>query len=181
MAGITLCRKELHSGVYALETKSPAPIYFLAAAVVAETRGDALIVDGCNRADPYPLVDVCKRMDLDPVPVLNKVHVSRAFTAHQFESIIRSGVSRMARVADVRCLGVMGPAALFRDENLDEYESKAMLGRCIRDLFRLSRERELVTLVVDKPLHSHLKRKAEVLEFPSSQKDLEHFRSEAVA
>ena len=49
---------------------------------------DAIFVDGGNNFDPYSISDNSVEHGLDPEKVLERLHVSRAFTHHQLASII---------------------------------------------------------------------------------------------
>jgi RecA/RadA recombinase len=49
---------------------------------------DAIFVDGGNNFDPYSISDNSVEQGLDPEKVLERLHISRAFTHHQLASII---------------------------------------------------------------------------------------------
>ena len=147
------------SRLYIVNTKSAIPIYTMALQVIDATGGDVVIVDGGNRANPYPLVSLCKERGIDHELVLDHVHVSRAFTAYQLESIIIESIPRILRIADVKAILVMRPGAMFRDDQLDEFEARCMFARCMRTLERLARENDLYLLVSDRPLGPHLLRR----------------------
>ena len=151
-----ICSSKLH----AVETKSPVPIYVMLAMSVDLTGRDAILIDGGNRANPYPLVSVCKQLGIDHEYILDRVHVSRAFTAHQLEAIICREADRVQRVTGAVAVGVIRPSALFGDDQLGDFEARCMLGRCVRALGTLAREQDMFAMVVDRPLPSAVRRRA---------------------
>ncbi len=47
-----------------------------------------IFVDGGNMFDPYAIAEIASGYGLDPKDALEKIHISRAFTAYQLSSLI---------------------------------------------------------------------------------------------
>ncbi|MBI4714566.1 MAG: hypothetical protein HY760_01230 [Nitrospirae bacterium] len=58
------------------------------AASVLVTEGRVFWVDGGNAFDPYRLTEAAKRLGIDPHPLLRRLFVARAFTAHQLGAMV---------------------------------------------------------------------------------------------
>jgi len=182
MKELTLYGTPLERGIlYVMETASALPVYAAAAFTVGLLGRDAVLIDGGNRADPYSLVSISKQHGLDHRLVLQHTHVSRAFTAYQFESIV-NGLERFLRLTDAGFVGLLLPGRIFFDGQMDPSESRFMLGRCIRSVQSLARRREIFALAVDMPLPPALSRAAR-LHFSRNreQTELEWWSGEVAA
>jgi len=96
-----------------------------------------LYVDGANAFDPYILSRLAKDAGQPPKAILQRLHLSRAFTCHQLETLI---VERLpSAIARYRpgLVVVSGWSHLFHDENVPAREAFRILqhtGRRLRSL-----------------------------------------------
>jgi len=134
-------------------------IYEMAVRCFLEMGRPAVLVDGGCQADPYEVAAIAKRLDrerregmtgsdrarrVNEDDVLRNIHVARAFTAHQLEALIVSRLEPMLNRVRPAFVGVLSLDALFRDDELDIYESRVMQVRCVRTLRRLAREHNVL-------------------------------------
>jgi hypothetical protein len=146
-------------------------IYEMAVRCFLELGRPAVLVDGGCQADPYEVAAIAKRLGremaeggdgnggttgkasrrrrVDEDDVLRNIHVARAFTAHQLEALIVSRLEPMLNRVRPAFVGVLSLDALFRDDELDIYESRVMQVRCVRTLRRLAREHNLLAAATE--------------------------------
>jgi len=96
-----------------------------------------LYVDGANTFDPYILSRLAKDAGQPPKAILQRLHLSRAFTCHQLETLIAERLpSAIARYRPGLVV-VSGWSHLFHDENVPAREAFRILqhtGRRLRSL-----------------------------------------------
>lgn len=111
---------------------------FLLAAVTAE-EGTVSLRDGANRFAPYTIVAVGRRWGLAGDPLLERIRLARAFTAHQMVTLLETWMDEEAGTAVPADLFVAGdPALLFAsEEEVQPYERAALLPHVARCLARL--------------------------------------------
>ena len=108
----------------------------------------AVFIDGGNSFNPYEVSDVARRHGLDPKAVLERVIISRAFTAHQLTSLIIDGLSyaidkyaaKLALISDIT-----GP---YLDADVPEKEARDVFSKLTLFLSRLSAERKAIIVAV---------------------------------
>ena len=61
-------------------------------ALAASAGCEVRYVDGGHRVNPFSMASVLRARRVDPGPALERVHIARAFTAYQMDTIIRSGL-----------------------------------------------------------------------------------------
>lgn len=127
----------LRGKVLVLKGAPPSVVYTMAVRCVLDTDRTVILVDGGCQVDPYRVAGVakalgCARKDIDGL--LRKILVSRAFTAHQLESLVSERLEPQVRRSRAAFAGVLDLDALFLDEQLDSYEGRIMKARCLRRL-----------------------------------------------
>jgi|SRR3972149_633090 len=80
---------------------------------------DALFIDCHNSIDPYKLARITKSYRKDPKDILSRIHVSRAFTEYQMESITYSLQDAINRW-NIGLLTISYMTSLFEDKRLFE-------------------------------------------------------------
>jgi hypothetical protein len=106
-------------------------------AVLSAHRGDSTYyIDGGHRADPFAMARVLRMQRQDPRPVLEKVHIARAFTAYQMDSLIRESLSELPSPPDLLIVSAID--SLFSDPEVDIKEAKGMLANCMAALKRMT-------------------------------------------
>ena len=103
-----------------------------------------LVVDGANAFDPYLIGRLARLLHRSPQWLLERIRVSRVFTAYQLEALLEE---RLPRVAAAGGPGAAtgGPSALFLsgpldtllDENLHRREAVRVFRRVLAALDRL--------------------------------------------
>lgn len=85
------------------------------------------VVDGANRFDAYGLARMAQIDGSDPLDVLNRVFLSRVFTAFQMDGLLTRGVEPFISEAKTKVLIVLGLLHTFYDEQISVREAEKSL------------------------------------------------------
>lgn len=115
----------------------------LALRTVGEDR-TLLVVDGANVFDPYLVGHLARRLHRSPRWLLERIRVSRVFTAYQLEALLEERLPRIAAAGGPNA-AAGGPGALLLsglldvllDENLPRGEAVRVFRRVLAALDRL--------------------------------------------
>ena len=127
-------------------------VYMAMAEALRDPEARVVFVDGGNRMNPYALVRLCKRFRLDPDRCLERVLVSRAFTAYQMSSIIEDSLE--PQLSDGALLIVSQLQALYQDKDVWYREAEVLVKRASEHVRALTERHGTVTLVTDVPHQS---------------------------
>jgi hypothetical protein len=108
--------------------------------------GTALYVDGGNSIDPYAISAYARRLGMDSRKTLEKILVSRAFTAYQFETIIHERLSPIVKGGELLVVSCI-PDLFFE---VGRAEGGAMLSHCLDSLASITREKGLITVLTQR-------------------------------
>ncbi len=97
-----------------------------------------LYLDGANAFDPYIPSRMAREAGLDPRPVLDRLFVSRAFTCHQFETLLADRLEAAIRRYRPGLLVISGWGHLFHDENVPLREAMRLLESTVGAARRLA-------------------------------------------
>ncbi len=105
-----------------------------------------LFLDGDNRFNPYPLVDLAKEIGHDPNTFLSSLFVSRAFTCHQMGSLVLNQLQSGITAHHPRLVILCAPLETFYDESVPLIEAKNLLLHIVTALSQLAPDRIFVIL-----------------------------------
>ncbi len=88
-------------------------------------KGPVRVIDGGNHFDAYRLARALRWQGIDPVPVLEGVAISRAFTCHQVSCSLAQEFSPAAPLI------VLDLLATFQDENVPLHERQRLFQTCL--------------------------------------------------
>lgn len=83
-----------------------------------------VFVDGGNSFSPYLIGDVARGYGLDPRIVLDRIYVSRAFTAYQFSALVLEKLEPFVNAKRAGLILVSDIASLFLDRDIPKTEAK---------------------------------------------------------
>lgn len=111
-----------------------------------------ILVDGANIIDPTFILRLLRGFAVDPRSVLERLHLSRAFTAHQLEALVCERLEEAStRFASRLCL-VSGLLDTLSDAEVPLREASGMLRRIVARLRDLADQgRRVVILAPDPP------------------------------
>lgn len=126
---------------------------------VFETGGSVVFVDGGNSVDPYGMASLAKRFGLNRQEVLPKVHIARAFTAHQMATLILDVVDKKVDETGAGLVVLACLPNLFLDEDMDYIEAHQLFMRSLKKIREVTEDYETVTLVTNAGLAKMNRRK----------------------
>ena len=100
-------------------------------------------VDGGNIFDPHRLSRMMRRQGSNPRMLLERVHVSRAFTAHQMCAIVEEGLEAALREHGPGLVLLPRMSSPYLDEDVDRTEAQHLLRGSLHSLQELSRRHQV--------------------------------------
>ncbi len=116
---------------------------------VFDTGGDVVLVDGGNSVDPYGMASLAKRFGMSRLYVLPKVHIARAFTAHQMATLILDVVQEKIEETRADLVVFACLPELFLDEDVDYDEAHQLFLRSLKKIKQIAENHDIVTLVTN--------------------------------
>jgi hypothetical protein len=110
-----------------------------------------VFVDGGNSFNPYLLGDLARIYDLDPQAALERIYVSRAFTAYQLSSLILEKLEPFLNIKKSRLLVVSDISSLFLDRDIPKTEAKDLFMKVCAKLSEIAEKKETVVLATYYP------------------------------
>jgi hypothetical protein len=101
-------------------------------------------VDGGNSFSPYEVAEAARDYGLDCKEALERVYVSRAFTAYQLSSLILEKLCHILRKTKVRLLIVSDVTSLFLDRDMPKTESRELFMKVCSKLSGIALERQAI-------------------------------------
>jgi len=126
---------------------------------VFETRGDVVFVDGGNSVDPYGMASLAKRFGLSRLYVLPRIHIARAFTAHQMATLILDVVETKVEETDADLLILACLPELFLDENVEYDEAHQLFLKSLKKIKEITDKHDTITFVTNAGLSKLYRRK----------------------
>ena len=111
--------------------------------------GEVVMVDGGNTADPYVLSNLAKRFGLDRNFVLERVNISRAFTAYQMTSLINESLRERVEERTGRMILISSLPDLFLDDDVWWPEAYELLRSSVSTIKEISSRYGTVTIVTN--------------------------------
>jgi hypothetical protein len=104
---------------------------------------DVIFVDGGNNFDPYSISDNSVEQGLDPEKVLERLHISRAFTHHQLASIIIDKLPHVLEEFKAKLVVVSDITQQYCDPDVrddDKDDSLQIFSKTVHTLRTLARQ-----------------------------------------
>lgn len=105
-----------------------------------------VFVDGGNMFSPYTVAEAARECGPDYREVLNRVYVSRAFTAYQFSSLIIEGLCSVLKKTKARLLVVSDVTSLFFDRDLSQTEARVLFTNVCATLSEVATKRQMIVV-----------------------------------
>ena len=117
------------------------------------------VVDAANRYDAYGLAQLAVRDGINPMDVLNRVFISRVFTAYQADAVLTRGVEPFLEASKSKVLIVLGLLHTFYDDQIAGREAERSLARIGKN-FELLKEKGISVLLASENLVPDQKERA---------------------
>jgi len=110
-----------------------------------------IYADGGNSFNPYTVTSVATALKIDPRSVLRRLLISRAFTAHQLESLLFERLEEAVERWRSRVVVVSDVMRLYLDSDVSYREAGEAFNGLTRHLSRLASEKQIVLLATATP------------------------------
>ncbi|HXF82224.1 MAG TPA: hypothetical protein VNN19_05675 [bacterium] len=103
-------------------------VALLASLRVLRSARPLLIVDGANAFDPFLIADLAQRAGMAPRSLLDQIRISRVFTCHQLEALLRGRLDEAVRSFGAGAVFFSGPLDPLLDEDVPAREARRIFG-----------------------------------------------------
>jgi hypothetical protein len=111
------------------------------------------LIDAAQAFDPYLIARIGRHREIEPRTLLERIQLSRTFTCHQLATLFCETLPGSS-CSDP--LFVLGPCALFYDEQVDLDERRLLFRRVARSMAALSKKGQGLYLF-QSPLSRHVR------------------------
>ncbi|MGC8896573.1 MAG: hypothetical protein ACP5LB_07430 [Candidatus Bathyarchaeia archaeon] len=110
-----------------------------------------VFVDGGNSFNPYLVGEIARICDLDSRVTLERIYVSRAFTAYQLSSLILEKLEPFLNIKRSSVLVVSDIASLFLDRDIPKVEAKDLFMKVCAKLSEVAAKKQTLVLATYYP------------------------------
>jgi hypothetical protein len=118
-----------------------------------------VFVDGGNSFRLFEVSEIAQLCGLDPAAALQRIFISRAFTAHQMTAIVMEKLEETVTKYNTKVVLVSDIAGLYLDRDVPTGEAKEVFVRVVDSLVKLA-ERHRLIIVSTAPPHKYSRRNA---------------------
>jgi hypothetical protein len=118
---------------------------------------DIVFIDGGNTFMLYQIARLAQLHQLDPKQTLERVYLSRAFTAYQMTALILEKLKETVKRYNAKIAIISDIAGFFLDKNIQEDEARRVYSQVIAYLSNFAKENGIV-LIATYPPHQQTKR-----------------------
>ena len=101
---------------------------------------NVVFIDGANTFRLYQTTRLARLLQLDPKQVLDRIYISRAFTAYQMTALILQKLEDAVKTCNARLVIVSDIAAMFLDKDVEDEEAKRIYSQVTTRLSNFARE-----------------------------------------
>jgi hypothetical protein len=128
------------SMLFALAVRCQLPVY-------EGGIGSAIVfVDGGNSFRLYEVSEIAQLWRIDPMEALQRIFISRAFTAYQMTSIVVERLEETVEKYGAKLVLVSDVAGLYLDRDVPTEEAKVVFIRVVDSLTKLAEKRKLIVV-----------------------------------
>lgn len=118
----------------------------------------AIYLDGGNTFDPYTISAIARQYSLGPHTALERIFVSRAFTAYQLSALIFETLENALKRYKSKLILIPDIVALFLDRDVPTKEALEIFNKALIYLSRLVTERNVIVIASCFPQLNHRRR-----------------------
>jgi hypothetical protein len=105
-----------------------------------------VFVDGGNLFNPYLVAEIARAYGLDSRDALERIHISRAFTAYQFSSLILEKLDSTLKRHRARLLAVSDVTSLFLDRDIPKVEARELFVKACTKLSETALKEQIIVV-----------------------------------
>jgi hypothetical protein len=110
-----------------------------------------VFVDGGNTFDPYAVSAIAQEFGLEPKSVLEKILVSRAFTAYQLTALVFEKLEKALKKYRAKLVVISDITGLFLDRDVPRIEGRDIFMKMTQHLSDLASKRRAVVIASHLP------------------------------
>lgn len=118
---------------------------------------DVIFVDGGNTFRLYQVARLAQLHQLNPRKVLERIYISRAFTAYQMTSLIMAQLKETVKRYDAKLVIISDIAGFFLDKDIPEEEARRIFSQVTAYLSTFAKENQVI-LITTYPPHQDTRR-----------------------
>jgi hypothetical protein len=112
---------------------------------------NVVFIDGANTFRLYQIARLARLHQLDPKQVLDRIYISRAFTAYQMAALILQKLEDAVKTCNAKLVIISDIAAMFLDKDVQEEEAKRIYSQVTTRLSNFTREHQAITVATCLP------------------------------
>ncbi len=118
---------------------------------------NVVFIDGGNTFRLYKTARIAQMHGLDPRKVLERIFISRAFTAYQLTSIIMEKLEETVKKYKTKIVVISDIAGFFLDEDIPEEEAQKIYSQILNYLASFAKKHQIILIATYLP-HNNTKR-----------------------
>lgn len=118
---------------------------------------NVVFVDGGNTFRLYQVTRIAQLYRLNPKEALERVYISRAFTAYQMTALIMEKLAETVKGYDAKLVVVSDIAGFFLDKDVPDEEARRVFSQVTAYLSKFAKENQLI-LIATYPPHQETRR-----------------------
>jgi hypothetical protein len=119
--------------------------------------GNVVFVDGGNTFQLYHIARLAKLHRLDPKQTLERIFISRAFTAYQMTALVLEKLKETIKRYNAKLVVISDIAGFFLDKDIAETEARRVYSQVMAYLSKFAKENQ-IALVATYPPHQESRR-----------------------
>ena len=118
---------------------------------------NVVFIDGGNTFRLYQIARLARLHQLDPKQTLERIYLSRAFTAYQMTALILEKLKETVKRYKAKLAIISDIAGFFLDKDISEYEARRVYSQVIAYLRNFAKENQII-LIATYPPHQETNR-----------------------
>ena len=120
-------------------------------------RSNVIFIDGGNTFRLYQIVRLARLYQLDPKQTLQRIYISRAFTAYQMTALILEKLEEITKQYDAKLAIISDIAGFFLDKDVPDSEARLVYNHVTAHLHNFAKEKQII-LIATYPPHRETRR-----------------------
>lgn len=112
---------------------------------------NTVFIDGANTFRLYHVTRLARLHQLDPRQALDRIYISRAFTAYQMTALILQKLEDVVRNCNSKLVIVSDIAAMFLDKDVEDEEAKRIYSHITTHLSNFAKEHQTIIVATYPP------------------------------
>jgi Rad51 len=112
---------------------------------------NVIFIDGANTFRLYQTTRLARLCQLDPKQVLDRIYISRAFTAYQMTELILQKLEEAVKNCNAKLVIISDIAAMFLDKDVEEEEAKRIYSQITTRLSNFALETQTIVIATYPP------------------------------